>query len=110
MITQKRTAVTLNTKKEIIEAAENSSNKTELANQFGIKRPTLQNILKNKEGILAAIDDGNSAKRKRVTKGKHEDVEKSLVRWVKTVRSQNIPVTGELLKVSNSSFLSFLLR
>ena len=93
---KKRSAVKLDTKKAIIEAAEKNNNKSELAKQFNIPRGTLMGILKEKDTVLKAIGEGSKAKRARLTTGKHEDMEASLIHWIKTVRSQNIPVTDDL--------------
>ena len=96
---KKRSAVTLSVKKTIIEAAAKNNNKTVLAKQFNIPRTTVNEILKNKETILEAIKHGGSAKRARLKMGKHAEMEEALVLWIKQVRSQNLPINGELVKV-----------
>ncbi len=99
MSTRKKKAVLLEVKKQIIYASANRNN-SELEKDFGVPRPTIINIMNNKEEILKAIDEGGSAKRARLKKGKHEEMEEALVIWIKKVLNQNINVTGELIKVS----------
>jgi hypothetical protein len=53
---------------------------------------------------LAAIDDGAGAKRKRLTTGRNADLETAVLTWFRQVRSQNVAVTGPLLKVSLFEF------
>lgn len=98
---KKRRAISLAEKKTIIEAAETESNKTKLAERFGIKLGTLCGILKEKEVILEAIDGGSQAKRVHLKAGKHNQLEEALIIWHKQVRSNNVPVSGDLMKVSN---------
>lgn len=106
MSKRKQVAVTLEVKKAIIEAAKKNDNKTALAKQFNIPHSTLRGILKDKEAVLKAIEDGGSAKRARLKTGKYVELEEVLVLWIKQVRSQNLPVSGELVKVS--LFLLFI--
>uniref|UniRef100_A0A914VZL2 HTH CENPB-type domain-containing protein n=1 Tax=Plectus sambesii TaxID=2011161 RepID=A0A914VZL2_9BILA len=95
---KKRSAVTLDVKKAIFEAAAKNNNQTQLAKQFSIPRSTIKDILSRKDAILEAIDGGGESKRARIKTGKYEDLEQALLRWIKTVRSENVPVTGQLLK------------
>lgn len=102
MSTRKISAITLEVKKTIIEAAAKNNNRTALANDFKIPRTTIIGILKDKEAILKAIEEGGSSKRARLTPGMHKEMEEALVLWIKQVRSQHadIPVSGELVKVN----------
>uniref|UniRef100_A0A914D8E1 HTH CENPB-type domain-containing protein n=1 Tax=Acrobeloides nanus TaxID=290746 RepID=A0A914D8E1_9BILA len=91
-------ARTLEVKKAVIEAAEQNNNKSELAKQFNMPRSTIRDILVNKEAILRAIDRGGDVTRARLTPGKHNHLEEELLSWIKNVQSQNISITGTLIK------------
>jgi hypothetical protein len=104
----KRQVITLDKKKAIIDAATKNKNKTALAKQFKLPESTIRRILKDEEAILKATEEGSIAKRARLTKGKHEEMEEALVLWIKQVRSQNLPVSGEIVKVSFYSCFSIV--
>uniref|UniRef100_A0A914UKF2 HTH CENPB-type domain-containing protein n=1 Tax=Plectus sambesii TaxID=2011161 RepID=A0A914UKF2_9BILA len=94
---KKRSAVTLDVKKAIIEAAAKNNSQTQLAKQFTIPRTTINDILRKKDAILKAIDGGGESKRARIKTGKYSDLEQALLCWIKTVRSENVPITSHLL-------------
>ena len=71
MSSRKHKAVSLEVKKAIIEAGAKNNNQTQLVKQFSIPRGTLQGILKDKQAILQAIEDGGSAKQTKLRAGKH---------------------------------------
>lgn len=100
MSKRKHTPISLEKKKEVIDAAVKNNNKTKLAEQFKIPRRTIGDILNNKAAIFKAIEEGGSAKRARLRPGMHVKMEEALVMWIKQVRSKNLSVTGELVKVS----------
>uniref|UniRef100_A0A915E5U0 Uncharacterized protein n=1 Tax=Ditylenchus dipsaci TaxID=166011 RepID=A0A915E5U0_9BILA len=52
-----------------------------------------------KEEVLGAIDDSSQAKRARLKAGKHNQMKEAIIVWHKQVRSKNVSVTGELMKV-----------
>lgn len=116
---RKRRTILIATKKAIIDASESGKSNADLSKQFRDEKgdlplDTIKTILKpkSKQAILSAVDDGIEAKRARTTTARNSDLEEALLSWLKIVRSQNIPVTGPLLKVSftvkyslNSKFL-----
>ena len=97
---KKRRVISLVEKKAIIEAAENDGNQTKLAKQFNMPRSTVIRILNEKETVLEAINDGSQAKRAHIKMGKHEQMEEAIIVWHKQIRSQNVPISGDLIKVS----------
>ncbi|KAI1717696.1 tc5 transposase DNA-binding domain-containing protein [Ditylenchus destructor] len=97
---EKRRAVTLDVKKDVIEAASKNLSKRELERQFNLTRRTIKRILDHKDTILKAIDDGVDVKRARLKQGKYVDVENALICWVKLSKSQDIHVNGPMLKIS----------
>jgi hypothetical protein len=100
---RKRSAISLQLKNEILEASVGKSERI-LSKQFGLPKTTIHGILKNRETIKHAIADGHGAKRARLRKATHEDVENSVLFWMKNARSENVPISGPLLQVFDSLF------
>lgn len=102
---RKRTELTLEQKKKIIDAAKTEPNQTELARRFTkewgfeIKRTTVIGILGMKESIEAAIEAGIPSKRKKLTQAHDPKLDEAVLKWFKQARSQNLPISGDLLKV-----------
>uniref|UniRef100_A0A915E6V4 HTH CENPB-type domain-containing protein n=1 Tax=Ditylenchus dipsaci TaxID=166011 RepID=A0A915E6V4_9BILA len=69
--------------------------------RFKMPLTTVCRILKEKESVIEAFESGSQAKRIRLKTGKHEQIEEAVVTWLKQIRSQNIPISGDLLKVSD---------
>lgn len=94
----KRRTLTLEEKKRIIDASTGNENRTELAKQFGISRTTLNGIIGSKRKLEEAIQAGGSVKRTRIYPSRHDELEQAILIWFKQVRSQNLAVSGQLLK------------
>ncbi|KAI1698859.1 tc5 transposase DNA-binding domain-containing protein [Ditylenchus destructor] len=85
-------------KKEILDAYEQEKSWVVLSKQFDLPDSTIRTIVSNKHKILSALDEGCQAKRSRVFTAKHEEIEKGMVSWMKSARSQNIELSGPLIK------------
>ena len=73
--------------------------KSEIAKEYGVPSNTLSTWLKNAEKIKKAYEsECFGASRKKMRLAKHEDVEKALYQWLLAARSDNIPISGEILK------------
>lgn len=96
---RKRKSISMETKLEIITAAAECDNKCELERRFGIKRTSIITILDEKEKILQAIHDGAGPQRKRLKLARNPALEDTILKWVRQARSQNIPISGHLIKV-----------
>jgi hypothetical protein len=111
MSERKHTPISLEKKKEIIDVAAKNNNQTKLSEQFKIPRRTISDILGNKASIQKAIEEGGNAKRAWLKLGTYPAMEEALVRWIKQVRSSNLPVSGDVVKLgllsSSFFFLSF---
>ncbi|VDO61011.1 unnamed protein product [Heligmosomoides polygyrus] len=96
---RKQQPTSLDEKKAIIEEARTKS-VPEVAVHFNRKYPesTIRTILKDKENILKAVEEGAESKRARIRAAKHPDLDEALLRWFEDVRSQNIPVDTHTLK------------
>lgn len=100
---RKRQQISVEVKKQIIDASATKSY-GQLATDFKLPKSTISTIVKDKEKTLAAIDGGFDAKRKRLTTGRNEDLEASVLTWFQQVRSQNVAISGPLLKVNLNVF------
>ncbi|KAI1714865.1 tigger transposable element-derived protein 4 [Ditylenchus destructor] len=98
---RKQRAITLGVKKQVIDTLSSQNmSRTDVAKKFGIPRTTLKSILSQKEKIIRAMDEGADGKRIRLKNGKHVDLEKVLLRWVRIVKRHGGPITGNILKVN----------
>ena len=65
---RKRTKISLELKKKIIDAAEKGLKNNELVKQFGLDPSTISRIVKSKEKVLTAIENGGSSKKAKIKK------------------------------------------
>lgn len=103
---RKRQAISVEIKKKVIDAAAVDPKKSyqDLANEFSndqlkLEKTNIQRILNGKAKILTAIDDGVDAKRAKLRTPKEPDLEAAVLTWMRQIRSENVAVTGPLLKV-----------
>lgn len=73
---RKRSKITLETKKKIIDVSANQ-NSTELGKQFELPPSTIRRILQNKRSILNALEQGNEAKRIVLRPVKHVNIDEA---------------------------------
>ena len=93
---RKRRRINFNLKKHILDLS-TSKGSSEIARIVGVPRTTVNGIISQRDEIIQTIGDGAQSKRARLSNGKHEDFEKSLIEWLKEMRSQNECVDGPLL-------------
>ena len=65
----------------------------EVAQLFGVPANTLSTWKKNKDKIFQAFQQG-SATMKRVKIDTYDQVNEAVLKWVKSLRSENVPVNG----------------
>ncbi|XP_060077937.1 tigger transposable element-derived protein 4-like [Ylistrum balloti] len=88
---------------------ENGIKNKAVANKYGVPQNTLSTWVKNKVSIkekFLAADIGSS--RKRDKKAKFPELENALIKWFAQVRSQNIPLSGEVVKLKAKEFATKL--
>lgn len=95
---RKRNNISLNDKLSVIQASKNKR-VFELVKEFGLSEGTIRGIIKDKEKLLAAAEEGNTGKKSKLRGAKHDELENALVMWLKQVRSENVSVDGPLIKV-----------
>ena len=104
---RKRKSITLEKKIEIINASEDAKNKSDLAGLFDLNRETVRDILRNKESIMKAAEEGMNLQRAKLRKAANGEIEEAVLNWAKRMRSQNLPITGDLMKVSSKKHKTF---
>ena len=82
--------------KALLELEKGKTNK-EVAQLFGVPANTLSTWKKNKDKIFQAFQQG-SATMKRVKIDTYDQVNEAVLKWVKSLRSENVPVNGVLIK------------
>jgi IS30 family transposase len=92
-------SLSLKDKGEIIRAHETGERKRTIANRIGRHHSVVQRVINDKEKIKAALEDGKNAKLKRLKQPRYIDVDASMIGWLKYMRSENVPATGDLMKV-----------
>jgi hypothetical protein len=96
---RKRRVISLDLKKKIIDASTDTKKSDDLSKQFGVPASSIRNILRDKAAILKAIEEGGEAKRVKLRGAKQEDLEEAVLQWFKSVRSNNMQISGPLLAV-----------
>ena len=96
--TKKRTTISRETKLKIIEDAK-SNNNSKLARMYGLKRTTIIEILRVKDKIMQAVDDGYGTNRKNLKNAESPVLDQRLLEWFRGIRSQKTPVSGDLFQV-----------
>lgn len=91
---KKRTAITIETKRKILEAKRNGRSQQELSLIFDLTQSTISKILKNESKILSSSHDPN---RKRVQEGYFPILDDEVLRWFHITRSMNIKISNEML-------------
>lgn len=94
----KRKFLSLEEKARIISEASTGRKKGDIAAEFGVSNSTLSTILKSKDAITSALSSGTSTKRKKLTQGAHEDLEKALFKWFLDMRAKKMPISGSVLQ------------
>ena len=94
---KKRTAISLETKYEIIEKSSKGAKTSELAVQFEKSTSTISTILKEKEKIIKEYQN-NKGERKRIKLSQYPLLEDAMSWWFKkTNANKNIVIDGQRL-------------
>jgi hypothetical protein len=100
--TRKRKSITIEEKLKVINAydEDEAKNMTAVGGRFNRNRETVRDIIRNREKILQASHGGVDSKRKHLKPPKNNALETTMLNWTKRMRSLNLPLTGDLIKVS----------
>jgi hypothetical protein len=98
---RKRQTISLIEKKAMIDASKTKT-PAQLVTRFNNKYtdPTIRSILKKKSEIQEAIENEADGKRSILRSIKHSKLEEAFLKWLKEVRSENIPGNGQILIVN----------
>jgi hypothetical protein len=108
-VINKRQHITTERKKQIIDAFK-SKTLTEISRQFQLPRSTCQSILRNKDAIIDAIENGIGMNRARLTKGRNTNFDNALLLWARNLVDQKVLLTPSILRVCIiCSLLTFFL-
>lgn len=97
MASNKRKCLPFDTKLQLIEEVEKGTkSKAEICREHGIAQSSLSTILKDKDKIRAAINQGTrQLKKQRMST--FPDVDKALLIWFKQARTKDVPISGPIL-------------
>jgi len=95
---RKRQTISLIEKKAMIDASKTKT-PAQLVTHFNNKYtdPTIRSILKKKSEIQEAIENEADGKRSILRSIKHSKLEEAFLKWLKEIRSENIPGNGQIL-------------
>ncbi|KAK7501648.1 hypothetical protein BaRGS_00007079 [Batillaria attramentaria] len=101
MASKKRCGLSLKRKLEILDFVEKSKkSKRKLADELGVPRSTLYDILKEKEKLEERRNSGSaSLDTVKHRTANYAELDRRLLDWLKFARSQNIPISGPVLKI-----------
>src|SRR6185312_3436874 len=98
---KQRKNISLEDKIDIIKRKEANAKLSDekLANEFGVDRSTISNILRQKEKFLQLHANASSSdlRKTRIQEARFLSLEDALYKWFQTLRSRNIPVSQEIL-------------
>ncbi|XP_045178721.2 tigger transposable element-derived protein 4-like [Mercenaria mercenaria] len=104
----KRKVLTLDDRARVLELSKNKSAR-KIAEEMGVGKTQIQNILKRKAEVLEDIENNVSGDRKRARRVTvHEDVNNLVYEWFKDVTARRLPVSGPILCTQALKFASDL--
>lgn len=91
--------LTLAKKRELINDITKGVKKCDVSVKYGIPRSTVSTIWKNRDKVCELFNNAEYSENvKRVRRCTYEDIDKSVFSWFSSLRAQNLPVTGALIK------------
>lgn len=93
----RRKSITVKEKVEIIKSIQSGIGKAEIARQKNLAKTTVSTIWSNREKIKKA-NDSKSHKIKKIRNPVRHDVDQALLRWFEVRRSENVSISGPVLK------------
>ena len=85
-------------KYQALKDIETGLSKKEVARKHDVPLSTLSTWFKNKEKIINAVTQGKGCKTKNVKGGRNDELDQAVYKYFLNLRSQNIPVSGPILK------------
>ena len=78
----------------------------DVASLFGVPKNTLSTCKKNNDKIFEKYNSGHISK--RVKPEKYQELNKAVRRWFLILRSENVPISGPMLKEKTLEFVGGL--
>lgn len=102
-VKRKRVCLNMSDKVQILKDIDCGIRKKHVAVKYGISPSSLSTIFKNRHQILAQSEEIESG-RKRVKKCKFQDLEQSMLKWVKLAKEKNLPLSGRMIQEKAQEF------
>lgn len=99
-VKRKHKTLSLSEKWEIIKRIDRGETPSAISKEYDIGRPTVYDIVKNREKIekfIKSVDD-EPRNRKTLKTSELPEVEDALFIWFKQQRNRNAPISGDILK------------
>lgn len=97
----KRKRLNLKEKIDVLEVAEREKlSVRSLAERFQVSKTQISELLKNKEGIqkMWVLNSNENLKNLKFRKTETSEIDEVLMKWIRSARAKNIPVSGVLLQ------------
>ena len=94
---QKRKALTLKEKYDIIQKVQSGVKQSDICRELSLPKSTVSITWKKRNDILRFYGSVNVT-RKKVKKSAHEGLDKGLLQWFNQKRNDNIPLSGSILQ------------
>lgn len=93
----KRKSLSVVDKVELLKNVDSGMRKKDISAKFGIPASTVSTIIKNRNAVMKSYGslDPN---RKRLKTCCYDTVDEAVLKWIKSVRDQNLPISGPLIK------------
>uniref|UniRef100_A0A915ICI9 HTH CENPB-type domain-containing protein n=1 Tax=Romanomermis culicivorax TaxID=13658 RepID=A0A915ICI9_ROMCU len=104
IVTMPKNIISLETKLKIINDASESSY-AELGEKYGLHKPTIGTIMRQKDQLLEKAESGYFGKNmKRMRVAAELEIERCLLQWLRRARAENVPISGPLLQKKAQDF------
>ena len=99
-MTMKRVNISITDKYEALQKiSQGKSTNKSIAEEYGVKKNTVSTWIANKRKITEAYESGQvNTSRKKMKKSTNSDLDEAVFLWFKNARSNNIPVSGNIIK------------
>ena len=88
-----------NKKYKALQKIEAKSTKKSVTEKYGVKNNTISTWIPNKRKFFEAYESGQvNLSRKKLKKSDNKDLDEAVFTWLKNAHSNNIPVTGIIIK------------
>ena len=103
-----RVHLTIAKKVEILDLIQAGKKKKEVCLLHNLAPSTLSTILKHESKLRDEFDKNRDSSRLLIRKSPHSDMEQHLVKWIRTVRENNVALDGPLVQEKAMEFASLM--